>query len=333
MRYDLCTIGSALVDYTFSINKEYEVNLANKNIPKGSMTLIESEDQELLMKELIEMNLEPDKACGGSCTNSTVAASLFGANCHMSCIVSDDDHGKFYIEDLLSNKVSHTNPPVSSALASGRCLVLVSEDAERTMCTNLGVNIEFSMDDIDEEIIKISDYLFLEGYQVASPKGVDVCRKALNIALEHNTKVSISLSDPNIVNAFKKEIKSLLEIKCDLIFCNEDEAFAYTETEDIYDALEILKKISPNCLITRGALGCVGLEENHLFSIPGHKVDAIDSNGAGDMFAGAVLFSLSQGKSLEEGAKFGCYAASKIVSRVGPRLSKEDYKQIKENYS
>ena len=116
MRYDLCTIGSALVDYTFSINKEYEVNLTNKNIPKGSMTLIEREKQELLMKELIEMNVVPDKACGGSCTNSTVAASLFGANCHMSCIVSDDDHGKFYIEDLLSNKVSHTNPPVSSAL-------------------------------------------------------------------------------------------------------------------------------------------------------------------------------------------------------------------------
>ena len=86
-------------------------------------------------------------------------------------------------------------------------------------------------------------------------------------------------------------------------------------------------------MITRGALGCVGLEENHLFSIPGHKVDAIDSNGAGDMFAGAVLFSLSQGKSLEEGAKFWCYPASKILSRVGPRLSKEDYKQIKDNYS
>jgi len=246
MKYDLCTIGSALVDYTFSINKEYEVNLTNKNIPKGSMTLIEREEQELLMKELIEMNVVPDKACGGSCTNSTVAASLFGANCHMSCIVSDDDHGKFYIEDLLSNKVSHTNPPVSSALASGRCLVLVSEDAERTMCTNLGVNIEFSADDIDEEIIKNSHYLFLEGYLVASPEGMEICKKAIKVAKENDTKISISLSDPNIVNAFKDEIKTLLDMQCDLIFCNEDEALAYTATNNLSDAFEIFKKIAAN---------------------------------------------------------------------------------------
>ena len=333
MKYDLCTIGSALVDFTFSIKREYEANLADKKIPKGSMTLIEREDQESLMNELIDLDLIPDKACGGSCTNSTVAASLFGANCHMSCIVSDDEHGKFYIEDLLSNGVSHTNLPISSNLASGRCLVLVSEDAERTMCTDLGINIEFSTNHIDEEIIKKSNYLFIEGYQVASPKGVDVCKKALNIALEHDTKVSISLSDPNIVKAFKNEIKSLLEIKCDLIFCNEKEALAYTETDDISEATNILKRISPNFLITRGALGCVGFEKERPINIPGHQAKAIDSNGAGDMFAGAVLYSLSQGKSLEEGAKFGCYAASKIVSQVGPRLSKETYGQIKDNYS
>ena len=333
MKYDLSTIGSALVDFTFSIDKAYEANLAKYEIPKGSMTLIEREDQEALISELMAMNISLDKACGGSGTNTTVAASMFGANCHMSCILSDDDHGRFYIEDLLLNKVSHSNPPVSSNLASGRCLVMVSPDAERTMCTNLGINSELSMDDINQEIIKESDYLFLEGYLVASPKGMEVCKYALKIAKEHDTKVSISFSDPNIVNAFRNEIQSLLKIRCDLVFCNEEEALAYTETDNLQDAFESLKEASPNFLITRGSSGCIGFNGKNKIDIPGHKVEAIDSNGAGDMFAGAVLYCLSQGKNLEEGAKFGCYAASKVVSKVGPRLPKEEYGEIKFNYS
>tara|TARA_Y100001970_G_scaffold168103_1_gene205618 strand:- start:168 stop:1169 length:1002 start_codon:yes stop_codon:yes gene_type:complete len=333
MKYEISTIGSALVDFTFSIDKKYEANLAKYGIPKGSMTLIEIEDQEALIKELMSMNITPNKACGGSGTNTAVAASLFGANCHMSCIVSDDDHGKFYIEDLLSNKVSHSNPPVRSKLASGRCLVMVSEDAERTMCTNLGINSELSADDINEKIIQESDYLFLEGYLVASPNGMDVCKKALKIAKEHDTKVSISFSDPNLVNAFRYEIQSLVEIQCDLVFCNAEEAFAYAETDNLKDAYEVLKEVSPNFLITQGSSGCIGFDGKNPIDVPGYPVKAIDSNGAGDMFAGAVLYSLSQGKSLEEGARFGCYAASKVVSNVGPRLSTAGYMEIKVNYS
>ena len=332
MNYDICSIGSALVDFTFSIDKKYERNLISHGIPKGSMTLIEREDQEALIKELTEMGKTPDKACGGSGTNSTVASSLFGAKCHMTCIVSDDDHGRFYIEDLSSNNVNHTNPPISSDLSSGRCLVMVSDDAERTMCTNLGINTEFKASNLEEKIIKASNYLFLEGYLVASPKGMEVCKKAVQVAKDNNTKVSISLSDPNIVHAFKGEIKTLLDMNCDLIFCNEDEALAYTETDDLSNAFQIFKEISPNFLITQGSNGCIGFDGRNEFNIPGIKVNAIDTNGAGDMFAGAVLYSITSGSSLEKGAVFGCYAASKVVSNVGPRLLKEEYFQIKNNF-
>tara|TARA_B100000029_G_scaffold491034_1_gene550724 strand:+ start:2398 stop:3399 length:1002 start_codon:yes stop_codon:yes gene_type:complete len=332
MNYDICSVGSALVDFTFSIDKKYERNLISHGIPKGSMTLIEREDQEALIKELTEMGKTPDKACGGSGTNSTVAASLFGAKCHMTCIVSDDDHGRFYIEDLSSNNVNHTNPPLSSDLSSGRCLVMVSDDAERTMCTNLGINTEFKASDLDEKIIKASNYLFLEGYLVASPKGMEVCKKAVQAAKDNDTKISISLSDPNIVHAFKDEIKTLLDMNCDLIFCNEDEALTYTETDDLSNAFQIFKEISPNFLITQGSSGCIGFDGKNEFDIPGIKVNAIDTNGAGDMFAGAVLYSIASGSSLEKGAIFGCYAASKVVSNVGPRLLKEEYFQIKNNF-
>jgi len=332
MKFDVCSVGSALVDFTFSIDKDYEKNLINHGIPKGSMTLIEREEQETLINELIEMGKAPDKACGGSGTNSTVAASLFGAKCHMTCIVSDDEHGRFYIEDLASNNVNHTNTPIRSDISSGRCLVMVSDDAERTMCTNLGINTEFWTSDLDEKIIETSQYLFLEGYLVASPKGMEVCKKAINTAKESDTKVSISLSDPNIVNAFKSEIKTLLDMECDLVFCNEDEALAYAETDNISDAVQAFKEISPNFLITQGSSGCLGFNGKNEFNIPGIKVNAIDSNGAGDMFAGAVLYCITSGSSLEKGAIFGCYAASKVVGNVGPRLIKDEYLKIKNNF-
>ena len=332
MKFDICSVGSALVDFTFSIDKEYEKNLIKYGIPKGSMTLIEKEDQEVLINELMEMGKTPDKACGGSGTNSTVAASLFGAKCHMTCIVSDDDHGRFYIEDLSSNNVSHTNAPISSEISSGRCLVMVSDDAERTMCTNLGISTEFWTSDLDVEVIKASRYLFLEGYLIASPKGMEVCEKAIEVAKENDTKISISLSDPNIVNAFKNEIKTLLDMKCDLIFCNEDEALTYTETDDISNAFRIFKEITPNFLITQGSSGCIGFDGKNEFNIPGIRVNAIDSNGAGDMFAGAVLYCITSGSSLEKGALFGCYAASKVVGNVGPRLIKDEYYEIKNNF-
>ena len=332
MKFDICSIGSALVDFTFSIEKEYEKNLISYGIPKGSMTLIEIAEQEKLIDELMDMGKTPDKACGGSGTNSTVAASLFGAKCHMTCIVADDDHGRFYIQDLSSNNVVHTNPPISSDLSSGRCLVMVSEDAERTMCTNLGISTEFWTSDLDEEVIKNSKYLFLEGYLVASPKGMEVCKKAIKVAEQYNTKVSISLSDPNIVHAFKDEIRILLESKCDLIFCNEEEALAYSETDNLANAVEAFKEISPNFLITQGSSGCIGFDGKNEINIPGIKVKAIDSNGAGDMFAGAVLYCLNSESGLEKGAIFGCYAASKVVGNIGPRLKKEEYEAIKNNY-
>ena len=250
----------------------------------------------------------------------------------MTCIVSDDEHGRFYIKDLASNNVNHTNEPIRSDISSGRCLVMVSDDAERTMCTNLGISSEFWTSDLDEKIIKASQYLFLEGYLVASPKGMEVCKKAINTAKESDTKVSISLSDPNIVKAFKNEIKTLLDMKCDLIFCNEEEALAYAETDNILDAVQMFKEISPNFLITQGSSGCLGFDGKNEFNIPGIKVNAIDSNGAGDMFAGAVLYCISSGSSLEMGATFGCYAASKVVGNVGPRLIKGEYSKIKKNF-
>ena len=160
------------VDLTFKIDDEFVKQIEQKGIVKGGMTLIEKDDQNELVEKLIQSGKMPDKACGGSATNSVVAASLFGSSCFMSCIVGDDENGKFYLEDLSQNGINHNSNLIDSEMPSGQCLVMVSDDAERTMCTNLGINSEFSAQNVDEEIIKNSNYLFLEGYLLASPEAV-----------------------------------------------------------------------------------------------------------------------------------------------------------------
>ena len=224
MKYDLCCLGSALVDITFQIDDDFVEANEERGIAKGGMTLIEKDDQINLIQELMDLGKSPDKACGGSATNSVVAASLFGSSCHMSCIVSDDDNGRFYLEDLSSNGIGHTSELIDSEIPSGQCLVMISNDAERTMCTNLGINSNISSSNVDQEVIKNSDYIFLEGYLVASPEGYDTFKEAITQAKKHKTKVALSLSDAFIVKSFKKELVELIEINCDLIFCNKSEA-------------------------------------------------------------------------------------------------------------
>ena len=333
MKYDFCCIGSALVDITFQIDNDFVLKNEDRGIPKGAMTLIEKEDQTNIIDELKNLGKVPEKACGGSATNSIVAASLFGSSCYMNCIVNNDDSGEFYLKDLLANGVDTVAKLHHSDLPTGQCLVMVSEDAERTMCTNLGINTTFSPSNINEEIIKVSDSIFIEGYLIASPKGKDSFKKAIELAKLYDTKVLVSLSDPFIVNSFKNDLKELLSIKCDLVFCNEAEAREFSERTDEYEIFDYLKSYTPNLLITKGSEGCVGYDDNTTIKVDGFAVNAIDTNGAGDMFAGAVISMLNGGNNLEDSAKFGCYASSKVVQKIGPRLSKDEYKEIKKTFS
>ena len=160
-------------------------------------------------------------------------------------------------------------------------------------------------------------------------EGFESYKKAISLAKIHDTKVAISLSDPFIVSAFKEELKELIEIKCDIIFCNGDEASEFADSKDEEQILNFFRNYSPNLLITKGSEGCSGYDQDGLVNAPGLEVQAIDTNGAGDMFAGAVLNGLNQSKSLEESANFGCFAASKIVQNSGPRLTKNEYLEIK----
>ena len=179
----------------------------------------------------------------------------------------------------------------------------------------------------------IRDSILLEGYLVASPDGYNTFKEAITQAKKHDTKVALSLSDTFIVNSFKKELVELIEINCDLIFCNESEAQEFAGSVIEKEIFSYFKDYTRNLIITKGSDGCIGYDENYEFSVSGEEVKAIDTNGAGDMFAGAVLNGLNNQKNLEESSKFGCFAASKIVQKNGPRLSKKEYEEIKRTFT
>ncbi|SVB72551.1 uncharacterized protein METZ01_LOCUS225405, partial [marine metagenome] len=171
MELDICSLGNAIVDVQFSIEDNFRKHLDDRSITFGSMTLIEKQDQEDLISLLKENSGEPLRACGGSATNSIFAATNFGSSCHFTCKVQDDESGNFYLKNLRSNDISHNDNALDkqTKLPTGQAVIMVSPDAERTMCTCLGVSNRLSISDLDILAITNSKYLFIEGYLAASP--------------------------------------------------------------------------------------------------------------------------------------------------------------------
>ena len=333
MKLDISSLGNAIVDVQFSIEEDFVSKLEKMSIPKGAMTLIEAEEQSNLISLLTEEYGEPKLSCGGAATNSIVAASNFGSKCHFSCKVRNDDLGIFYLENLSKNDVLHSKQASESDLSTGQCVVMVTPDAERTMCTYLGISNLLSSSDLDKLAIRNSKFLYLEGYLVTSESALKACYEAIEVAKAANTKIVISLSAAAIVNAFRDQMNSLIKLGCDMLFCNESEACAFSQHEDVIKAEEFLRSVSSQNLITLGKNGSMIWDGSNLETIEGFEVKAVDTNGAGDIFAGSVLHKICEGHDLTSSAKFGCFAASKKVEKFGPRLSQEEYKSIYKNFS
>ena len=333
MKLDISSLGNAIVDVQFSIEEDFVSKLEKMSILKGAMTLIEAEEQSNLISLLTEEYGEPKLSCGGAATNSIVAASNFGSICHFSCKVRNDDLGIFYLENLSKNDVLHSKQASESDLSTGQCVVMVTPDAERTMCTYLGISNLLSSSDLDKLAIRNSKFLFLEGYLVTSESALKACYEAIEVAKAANTKIVISLSAAAIVNAFRDQMNSLIKLGCDMLFCNESEACAFSQHEDVIKAEEFLRSVSSQNLITLGKNGSMIWDGSNLETIEGFEVKAVDTNGAGDIFAGSVLHKICEGHDLTSSAKFGCFAASKKVEKFGPRLSQEEYKSIYKKFS
>jgi sugar/nucleoside kinase (ribokinase family) len=323
-QYDVYGIGNAIVDIITEVEHDF---FTTNEVEKGVMTLVDEKRQQHLMKA-IDMK-RSKMSGGGSAGNTVVAINQFGGKSFYSCLVAKDELGKFFLEDLKRNGVdtnlTHEQCPEGH---SGRCLVMTSPDAERTMNTFLGVSSFLSPEQLDVEAIKNSSYVYLEGYLVASPKGLEALKEAKKIAERNKVSVALTFSDPSMVKYFSTQMQEVVGASVDVLFCNEEEAMIYTGTNSVLEAREKLKEIAKRFAITLGANGALIYDGDTFIQIEPYKVKAIDTNGAGDMFSGAFMYAITHGHSYAEAGKLASLASSRVVSQFGPRLQPEQMKKV-----
>jgi sugar/nucleoside kinase (ribokinase family) len=328
-KYQIYGIGAALVDTEVVVTDKF---LHTHKVDKGVMTLVDEERQFHLLGALSSHSFHVKRSCGGSACNSIVAASCFGSKTFYSGKVADDDDGKFFVKDLQAAGVDFHNAEASPGV-TGKCLVMVTDDAERTMNTFLGASLDLTSNEVDELALIESDWLYLEGYLVTDDARTDVAIKTMECAKANQVKTSLSLSDPFVVQVFEDNLRKVIGGGVDLLFCNSDEARSFTKTHNTEDAAEQLKKYAKTFVITRGAGGSLSFDGKELLQTPGVTANAVDTNGAGDMYAGAFLYAINAGHSYAWAARFANAAAARVVSQFGPRVDSLEYTQIKHQFS
>lgn len=328
-KYVAYGIGAALVDTEIKVNDH---ELAKMNVEKGLMTLVDEDRQRELLGHLEGHLVKAHHASGGSAGNSMIATAQFGGPTFMSCKVANDADGDIYIADLEAAGVDHCFNSERDQGTTGKCLVLVTPDAERSMNTFLGISETLSTAQLDESALAASEYVYLEGYLVTSPSGRAAAVKARELAEAAGVKTALSFSDPGMVEYFREGMAEIVGERLDLVFCNEAEAMGWAQSDDIDVTIERLKQIADTFVITRGSEGALTFDGKDLAEIPPHRVNAVDSNGAGDMFAGAFLYAITRGEDFPTAGRFASLAAGKIVANYGPRLPAADYPALRAEF-
>jgi len=324
-KYDVYAIGNALVDYEIDVDDAF---LAEHKVEKSLMTLVDAERQSELI-DAVKGHIK-EKQGGGSAANTIVAVSKLGGNGYYSCKVANDDDGQVFLNDLHDNGLdTNLDKGALPDGITGKCLVMVSPDAERTMNTYLGITSDFSVNEIDESALTNSEYLFIEGYLVTSPTGLEAMKQAKKLAEENGVKVSLTFSDPSMVKYFRDQMTEVVGASVDLLFCNEEEAMLYTGKDTVEEAREELKKAAKRFVITQGKNGAMIYDGDTFIDIEPYTVKAVDSNGAGDMFSGVFLYAITNGHNYASAGKLASKAASEVVAKYGPRLTFHRLQEIK----
>lgn len=326
-KYNVYGLGNALVDMEFEVETEL---LQELKIDKGVMTLMDEEQQQAILTKLAKIPTK--KSSGGSAANTVVAVSQLGGRSFYSCKVANDESGTFYLEDLLDCGVdTNLHNGDRDGGITGKCLVMVTPDADRTMGTFLGITGSLSEKELVPEAIADSEYLYLEGYLVSSPTAKAAGVKARTIAETQGVKTVLSLSDANMTDFFKDGLLEIIGSGLDFIFSNEIEALKMANTEDLNQAIAHMKTLAKGFAITRGAQGSLIFDGEQVHEIAPVKVKAVDTVGAGDMYAGAFLYGITHGLTYPEAGNLASKGAALIVSNFGPRLASDELRSILTN--
>jgi len=304
-------IGNAIVDVICKVENNF---LSKNDLNKGSMKLIfdQAEFEKLLNNLKIEKTVS-----GGSVANSIVGLSQLGNKVGFIGKISDDEFGIKYEEGLNKEKVNFLYTKKKETLPTGTCLILVTPDSERTMCTYLGTAGKINGDDIDTKAIEESEIIFLEGYlwDEGEPK------KAFEKAIKHSNKTAMSLSDPFCVDRHKIHFLELVKNKLNLIFANEAEIMSLIDAKNFNEVISFGKQIKKHLIITRGNKGAISILNNEIIEVGVKKnLKIVDLTGAGDLFASGFLHGYINNFSNEECLEKGTEMSSKIIQQIGARI-------------
>lgn len=322
-KYHVYGIGNALVDLDFEVCND---TLARLSIDKGVMTLIDNDRHHYLLEELD--GIKHLKACGGSVANTLSTLQRMGAKTFYSCKIGDDKAGDFFYDDIHAQGIDSNLGQCKREGETGKCIVMVTPDADRTMNTFLGATSTFSTQELSEAAIQQSQYLYIEGYLVASPTACEASIVARQLAKKHNIKTAISLSDPNMVTFFRDGLLEIMDGKVDVLFSNADEAKLFTQTDSVEEASEKMKEHADTFIITLGGDGSLVYDGNTFEHVKSYKADVIDTVGAGDVFAGVFLYGITHGYNYKDAADLANFAAAKVVSKFGPRLDQDEINDV-----
>ena len=303
-------IGNAIVDVICKVGDEF---LAKNYLTKSNMKLIdETEFKKLLNNLKIE-----ETVSGGSVANSIVGLSQLGNKAGFIGKVSDDSLGEKYEQGLKKEKVEYFYSKKKEILPTGTCLILITPDSERTMCTFLGTAGKINKTDINIKAIKDSEITFLEGYLWDEGEPKD----AFNEAIQYSNKTTMSLSDKFCVDRHKKSFLELVQNKLDITFANEQEILELIDAKSFDDVISFGKKINKTLVITRSDKGSVAIHQNEVIECESQKnLKIVDLTGAGDLFAAGFLHGYINKMSIHESLRKGTEMASKVIQTIGARL-------------
>jgi sugar/nucleoside kinase (ribokinase family) len=313
MSYDVFALGNAIVDLQVRVP---DTLLEALGVEKGIMTLVEADQQNHILTGLDGHVVH--RCSGGSSCNTVVGVADFGGKAGFAGKVGADELGRFYLNELKDLGIACGVEPTVGH--TGTSVILITEDAQRTMLTHLGAATGLTTDDVDAYEIAKAKYLYVEGYLLSHPVTRDAAERAIELAKETGVKVALTVSDPFLISLCKDLFWSLIRSSVDLLFCNLHEAQALTDLEDPVACAQAIHQHAANVCLTLGKDGSIVMHGGEAFPVEGVKVDAIDTTGAGDMYAAGVLYGITNGMTWKQAGHLGSHAAARIVSQMGARL-------------
>jgi sugar/nucleoside kinase (ribokinase family) len=310
--FDVVTIGNALFDVLAHEDDEF---VTKNGVERGSMTMVDA-----ARSDEIYGNMAPaTESSGGSAANTAAGVASFGGRAAYIGRIADDAFGKIFAHDLRSLGVHFDSPVATDGLPTGRCLVIVTPDAQRTMCTYLGAANRLDVSAIDEAVVGGAAVTFIEGYLWDEPAAKDAIRRASEIAHGAGRRVALTLSDPFCVERHRAEFLQLVAGEVDILFANELEITMLYEVDSFDDAVRHVRGHCEVAALTRGALGSVIVGADAVHTIAPEPVEVVDTTGAGDLYAAGFLYGFTHGRDLPTCGRLASLAAAEVISHLGAR--------------